>query len=133
MLRGAEAHPDPQCLPHGDQPSLPVAGYDLREYAGCRHLQLPGYGTKLQRWLQRLYGVAYFPELDGSRDMCTMQADRTEGAYLAKLDLEQLCHYREREVHGNMFRHQQKYGLLLDARIEPPFIRNGYHTAKRVQ
>lgn len=69
-------------------------------------------------------GVAYLPELDGSRDMCILQANGTEGIYLAELDLEQLRRYREREVHGNAFRRPQKYGILLDAKIEPPFIRS---------
>ena len=68
-------------------------------------------------------GVAYLPELNGSRDMCILQADGAEGIYLAELDLEQLRRYRESEVHGNAFRRPQKYGLLLDAKREPPFIR----------
>ena len=71
-------------------------------------------------------GVAYLPELNGSRDMCILQADGAEGIYLAELDLEQLRRYRESEVHGNAFRRPQKYGLLLDAKREPPFIRSNY-------
>ena len=71
-------------------------------------------------------GVAYLPELNGSRDMCILQADGAEGIYLAELDLEQLRCYRESEVHGNAFRRPQKYGLLLDAKREPPFIRSNY-------
>ena len=71
-------------------------------------------------------GVAYLPELNGSRDMCILQADGAEGIYLAELDLEQLRRYRESEVHGNAFRRPQKYGLLLDTKIEPPFIRSSY-------
>jgi len=68
-------------------------------------------------------GVAYLPEADGSRDMCILQADGTEGIYLAQLDLEQLRRYRESEVHGNAYRRPQKYGLLLDLKREPPFLR----------
>ena len=68
-------------------------------------------------------GVAYLPELEGSRDMCILQADGAEEIYLAELDLEQLRSYREREVHGNAFRRPQKYRLLLDEKIEPPFVR----------
>ena len=71
-------------------------------------------------------GVAYLPELNGSRDMCILQADGAEGIYLAELDLEQLRRYRESEVHGNAFRRPQKYGLLLDTKIEPPFVRSNY-------
>lgn len=69
-------------------------------------------------------GVAYLPELDGSRDTCILQADGAEGVYLATLDLEQLRRYRESEVHGNAYRRPRKYGLLTDERIEPPFIRS---------
>lgn len=68
-------------------------------------------------------GVAYLPEADGSRDTCILQAGGAEGIYLAELDLEQLRRYREREVHGNAYRRPQKYGLLLDTKVDPPFLR----------
>ena len=68
-------------------------------------------------------GVAYLPELEGSRDTCILQAEESEGIYLAELDLERLRRYRESEVHGNAFRRPRKYGLLLDEKVEPPFIR----------
>ena len=71
-------------------------------------------------------GVAYLPELDGSRDMCILQADEKEGIYVAELDLDQLRRYRETEVHGNAYRHPKKYGPLLDMKIEKPFIRKNY-------
>lgn len=69
-------------------------------------------------------GVAYLPELDGSRDTCILQADGAEGICLAALDLEQLRRYRACEVHGNAFRRPQKYGLLLDETVEAPFVRS---------
>ena len=69
-------------------------------------------------------GVAYLPELDGSRDMCILQAEGAEGIYLAELDLEQLRRYRKSEVHGNAFRRPRKYGILLDTKTEQPFIRS---------
>lgn len=71
-------------------------------------------------------GVAYLPELEGSRDTCILQADGKEGIYLAELDLEQLRNYRETEVHGNAYRHPIKYGLLIDTKIDKPFIRSNY-------
>ena len=71
-------------------------------------------------------GVAYLPELPGSRDTCILQADQKEGIYMAKLDLEQLRSYREREVHGNAYRHPKKCSLLVDTKIDPPFIRKNY-------
>ncbi len=71
-------------------------------------------------------GVAYLPEMDGSRDTCILQAGAQEGIYLAQLDLKQLRKYRERENHGNAYRHPKKYGLLVDTRIDEPFIRDDY-------
>ena len=71
-------------------------------------------------------GVAYLPDLEGSRDTCILQADEKEGIYIAELDLDQLRKYREREVHGNAYRHPKKYRLLIDEKINQPFIRNDY-------
>ena len=68
-------------------------------------------------------GVAYLPELAGSRDTCILQADGAEGIYLAELDLDRLRAYREHEVHGNAYRRPKKYALLTDTRIDEPFIR----------
>lgn len=68
-------------------------------------------------------GVAYLPELPGSRDTCILQAGGGEGIYIAELDLEQLRIYRKTEVHGNAYRRPKKYGLLVASKIEEPFIR----------
>ncbi|MCM1175389.1 MAG: carbon-nitrogen hydrolase family protein [Blautia sp.] len=71
-------------------------------------------------------GVAYLPELPGSRDTCILEAGEEEGIYLAGLDIDMLRAYREKEVHGNAYRHPEKYGILTEKRIEVPFIREDY-------
>lgn len=71
-------------------------------------------------------GVAYVPQMSGSRDTCILQADENEGIYIAKLDLERLRAYREKEVHGNAYRHPQKYALLIDTAVNAPFVRKDY-------
>ncbi len=71
-------------------------------------------------------GVAYLPNSEGSRDTCILLSDGKEGIYLAEIDLEQLRKYRQTEVHGNAYRHPKKYGLLVDTRIDAPFIREDY-------
>ncbi len=68
-------------------------------------------------------GVAYLPELAGSRDTCLLQAGGEEGVCVAGLDLDMLRAYRGREVHGNAYRRPKKYALLTDTRIDEPFIR----------
>lgn len=69
-------------------------------------------------------GVAYLPDLDGSRDTCLLQAGEDEGVYIAELDVAQLRRYRETEVHGNAYRRPTKYGLLTAEEIAAPFIRS---------
>ncbi len=69
-------------------------------------------------------GVAYLPDLEGSRDTCILQAGGAEEICLAELDLDQLRTYRESEVHGNAYRRPEKYGILTEQKIEAPFIRN---------
>lgn len=71
-------------------------------------------------------GVAYLPTEAGSRDTCILQAGGEEGIYVAPLDLSQLRSYREREVHGNAYRHPRKYTSLTDTAIAEPFIRKDY-------
>lgn len=69
-------------------------------------------------------GVAYLPGLSGSRDTCLLQAGGAEGVYLAELDLDMLREYRRREVHGNAYRRPEKYSLLTESAIMPPFVRD---------
>lgn len=68
-------------------------------------------------------GVAYLPELDGSRDTCVFNAGGEEDVYIAELDLDMLRKYREYEVHGNAYRRPNLYGLLTEKEIKEPFIR----------
>lgn len=71
-------------------------------------------------------GVAYLPELSGSRDTCILQAGEEEGIYIAELNLDVLRAYRKSEVHGNAYRHPKKYTLLTERGIQEPFIRKNY-------
>lgn len=71
-------------------------------------------------------GVVYLPNESCSRDTCIFQAGEAEGIYISELDLEQLRKYRESEVFGNAYRHPKKYRLLVDSKIDNPFIRDNY-------
>ncbi len=68
-------------------------------------------------------GVAYVPEMEGSRDTCILEAGAEEGIYLAGLDLDRLRQYRKSEVHGNAYRRPEKYGILTEENVREPFIR----------
>ncbi len=68
-------------------------------------------------------GVAYLPDLEGSRDMCVLETDGAEGIYFAELDLAMMREYRRTEVHGNAFRRPTKYARLLEKTVAEPFLR----------
>lgn len=71
-------------------------------------------------------GIAYRPENPCSRDTLIIEAGESEGIYLADFPIEQIREYRKREVHGNAYRHPDKYNLLVDEVINEPFIRKDY-------
>jgi len=71
-------------------------------------------------------GIAYSPCQSGSRDTLIIEAGEREGIYIADFDIDEIREYRSREVHGNAYRHPQKYSLLVSERIEEPFVRNDY-------
>ncbi len=71
-------------------------------------------------------GVAYLPELSGSRDTCLLQADTKEGIYIATLDVDMLRRYRATEVHGNAYRRPSIYQLLTTPTRNEPFLRNDH-------
>lgn len=71
-------------------------------------------------------GVAYPPDGSGSRDTCILEADESEGIWLAAFDLEMMRAYRREEVHGNAYRHPRKYKILCAEEIDEPFLRADY-------
>ena len=60
------------------------------------------------------------------RDTCILEAGEAPGIYLAEFDMDMLREYRKNEVHGNAYRHPQKYQLLVSEKIDDPFIRSDY-------
>lgn len=71
-------------------------------------------------------GIAYKPSLPESRDTLLIEAGEEEGIFLADFPVDEMRDYRKREVHGNAYRHPQKYRMLVSETIEEPFIRQDY-------
>ncbi|MBU0934993.1 MAG: carbon-nitrogen hydrolase family protein [Spirochaetes bacterium] len=71
-------------------------------------------------------GIAYKPAEACSRDTLIIEAGEAEGIFMANLAIEELRQYRKREVHGNAYRHPEKYGILIAENKEEPFIRADY-------
>lgn len=71
-------------------------------------------------------GIAYRPQDCTSRDTLIVEAGEREGIYIADFPIDEIREYRSREVHGNAYRHPEKYMLLTSEKIEKPFIRKNY-------
>lgn len=71
-------------------------------------------------------GIAYSPDQSGSRDTLIIEAGEQEGIYMADFPVDEIREHRNREVHGNAYRHPEKYSLLVSEKIEEPFIRSDY-------
>lgn len=71
-------------------------------------------------------GVAYLPGEAGSRDTCLLEADESEGIWIADFDMDRIRNYRRSEVHGNAYRHPRKYAILCSEEIHEPFVRADY-------
>jgi len=72
-------------------------------------------------------GMAYgetSPNKFEARDTLLIEADESEGVYLAEFDIEKIREYRKKEVWGNAYRKPSKYSLLISEKIEEPFIRD---------
>ena len=68
-------------------------------------------------------GMAYKPLEPSSRDTLIIEAGEQEGVYVAEFPIAEMRDYRSQEVHGNAYRHPQRYKLLISEMIQEPFVR----------
>lgn len=68
-------------------------------------------------------GIAYPPDGSGPRDTCILETGTEEGIYTADINMKSVREYRSEEVHGNAFRRPWKYSLLIEEKVDAPFIR----------
>lgn len=71
-------------------------------------------------------GIVYKPSEPCSRDTLIIEADENEGIYIADFPMDEIREYRNCEVHGNAYRHPEKYKLLISENVKEPFIRSDY-------
>ena len=126
MLKGAELILTPNACPMEINRLSQLRARAFENMLAVVTCNYPGTVPDCNGGSSAFDGVAYLPDLEGSRDTCILQAGEEEGIYIARLDLEQLRAYRACEAHGNAWRHPKKYGLLVEEKIEAPFIREGY-------
>ena len=126
MLKGAELILVPNACPMEINRLSQLRGRAFENMLGIATCNYPDGQPDCNGHSSAFDGVAYLPGQHGSRDTCVLETGGEEGIYQAVFDLEVLRQYRENEVHGNAYRHPDKYRLLIEERIQPPFCRDDY-------
>ena len=123
MLKGAEIVLVPNACPMEINRLSQLRGRAYENMMGIATCNYPDSVPDCNGHSSAFDGVAYLPELSGSRDTCLVEADGCEGIFIAEFDLDMIRCYRENEVHGNAYRRPEKYGLLIGTEKKEPFIR----------
>lgn len=123
MLKGAEIILVPNACPMEINRLSQLRGRAYENMVGIATCNYPAPHPDCNGHSSAFDGIAYWEDTPGSRDTCLLEAGEQEGIYIAEFDLQKLRAYRESEVHGNAFRRPEKYGLLLEQKVEYPFIR----------
>lgn len=123
MLEGAEIVLVPNACPMEINRLAQLRGRAFENMMGIATCNYPEGKPDCNGHSSAYDGVAYLPDLQGSRDTCILEADGTEGIYMAQFDLHMLRSYRMREVHGNAYRKPKCYHQLTEEAVKPPFVR----------
>lgn len=123
MLQGAEILLVPNACPMEINRLAQLRGRAYENMLGIATCNYPAGQPDCNGHSSAFDGVAYLPGAAHSRDTCILEAGEEEGVYLATFDLDGLRAYRQTEVHGNAYRRPGQYGLLLEERVQAPFVR----------
>lgn len=123
MLQGAEIIVAPNACPLEINRLSQLRGRAYENMTGIATCNYPAGHPDCNGHSASYDGVAYVPDLPGSRDTCIVEAGGEEGVYMASFDMDMIRDYRRREVHGNAFRRPALYTALIDEAVQAPFIR----------
>lgn len=126
MLKGAEIILVPNACPMEINRLSQLRARAYENMVGIATVNYPRGKEDCNGHSSAFDGIAYRPDGSGSRDTLIVEAGEAEGIYIADFPIEEIREYRRLEVHGNAYRHPNKYRLLTEEKIEEPFIRNDY-------
>ena len=126
MLKGAEIVLVPNACPLEQNRLAQLRARAYENMMGIATVNYPQGQPDCNGHSTAFDGIAYRPQDAGSRDTLFMEADGSEGIFIADFPMDEIRDYRSREVHGNAYRHPHKYGLLVAEEIREPFIRKDY-------
>ena len=123
MLQGAELILTPNACPMEINRISQLRARAFENMLGIATVNYPEGKPDCNGHSTAFDGIAYWPGEEGARDTRILEADGSEGIFLADFPIEEMRRYRGSEVHGNAYRRPEKYGLLLSEEIREPFIR----------
>ncbi len=123
MLKGAEILLVPNACPMEINRISQLRGRAYENMLGIATVNYPAGQPDCNGHSTAFDGIAYRPQDEGSRDTLIVEADGSEGIFLADFPIDEMREYRAREVHGNAYRHPSQYKLLVSEHVEAPFIR----------
>ena len=124
MLKGAEVILVPNACPMEINRLSQLRARSYENMVAIATCNYPGSVSDCNGGSSVFDGIAYLPGKDSSRDMCMLMAGEGEGIYTADINLSLLREYRASEVHGNAYRHPEKYKMIIDESVCEPFIRS---------
>lgn len=126
MLKGAEIILVPNACPMEINRISQLRARAYENMTGIATVNYPKSKPDCNGHSTAFDGIAYKPSESGSRDTLIIEAGEEEGIYMADFPVDAIREYRSREVHGNAYRHPQKYKNLISENIEEPFVRRDY-------
>ena len=126
MLKGAEIILVPNACPMEINRISQLRGRAYENMVGIVTVNYPYGQPDCNGHSTAFDSIAYRVDGSGGRDTLVLEAGEREGIYIADLPLEDIREYRRCEIHGNAYRHPQKYHLLCEETVREPFIRSDY-------
>lgn len=126
MLKGAEIILAPNACPMELNRISQLRARAYENMVGIATVNYPAGQLDCNGHSTAFDGMAYRPSASGSRDTLILEAGEGEGIYPADFPVDEMREYRSREVHGNAYRHPEKYRLLIAEAISDPFVRSDY-------
>lgn len=126
MLKGAEIILVPNACPMEGNRLSQLRTRAFENMTGIATVNYPEGKRDCNGHSSAFDGIAYHPADGSARDTLLIEAGGREGIYIADFPIQELREYRNTEVHGNAYRHPQKYRLLVSETIEEPFVRSDY-------
>lgn len=123
MLKGAEIVLVPNACPMEINRLSQLRGRAYENMMGIATCNYPFGHPDCNGHSSAFDGIAYRIDGSGSRDTLILEAGEREGLYLVDFPISEMRAYRQSEVHGNAYRHPDKYHLLTDSMINTPFVR----------